>query len=383
MKIIPYGHQSVGAQDIKSVLSVLKSDWLTQGPAVAAFEKALCAYSGAKYAVCVSSGTAALHVACLAVGIKPKDEAITSPVTFIASANCVVYCGGRPVFADIEESTANIDCSEVAKKISPRTKALIPVHFAGMPSDMKEINRIAKKNKLFVIEDAAHALGATYKGKKIGSCSYSDMTIFSFHPVKAITAGEGGAILTNNRGLYERLLMFRNHGITKDKSRLKKKDEGSWYYEMQELGFNYRITDFQCAMALSQLKRVDSFIKRRNEIAAKYKKAFKGIPWISILESDTKSAHHLFVIRIDFKSIKKSKEEVVRQLTDLGIGTQVHYIPVHLQPYYQKRFGYRRGDYPKAEKYYDEALSIPLFPSMNDRDISRVISAVKGIGKNG
>lgn len=383
MKIIPYGHQSVGAQDIKSVLSVLKSDWLTQGPAVAAFEKALCAYSGAKYAVCVSSGTAALHVACLAVGIKPKDEAITSPVTFIASANCVVYCGGRPVFADIEESTANIDSSEVAKKISPRTKALIPVHFAGMPSDMKEINRIAKKNKLFVIEDAAHALGATYKGKKIGSCSYSDMTIFSFHPVKAITAGEGGAILTNNRGLYERLLMFRNHGITKDKSRLKKKDEGSWYYEMQELGFNYRITDFQCAMALSQLKRVDSFIKRRNEIAAKYKKAFNGIPWISILESDTKSAHHLFVIRIDFKSIKKSKEEVVRQLTDLGIGTQVHYIPVHLQPYYQKRFGYRRGDYPKAEKYYDEALSIPLFPSMNDRDISRVISAVKGIGKNG
>lgn len=382
MKTIPYGHQSVGAQDIKSVLFVLKSDWLTQGPTVAAFEKALCAYSGAKYAVCVSSGTAALHIACLAAGIKPKDEVITSPITFIASANCVVYCGGRPVFADIEEGTANIDCSEAVKKISRRTKALIPVHFAGMPCDMQEINRIAKKNKLFVIEDAAHALGATYKGKKIGSCSYSDMTIFSFHPVKTITAGEGGVILTNNKGLYERLLMFRNHGITKDKSRLQKKDEGSWYYEMQELGFNYRITDFQCAMALSQLKRVDGFIKRRNEIAARYKKALRGIPWISVLDSDAKSAHHLFVIRIDFKSLKKSKEEVVRQLTDSGIGTQVHYIPVHLQPYYQKHFGYRRGDYPKAEKYYDQALSIPLFPSMKDNDISRVISALKGIGKN-
>lgn len=378
MKTIPYGHQWIDEEDIKEVVRVLKSDWITQGPKVKEFEEALCKYTGAKYAVAVSSGTAALHIACLAAGIKHGDEVITSPITFVASANCILYCGGKPVFADIQEDTVNIDPEEIKKKANKRTKAIIPVHFAGHPCDLEEIQQIAKKYDLLIIEDATHALGAEYKGSKIGSCKYSDMTIFSFHPVKSITTGEGGAVLTNRRDLYEKLLIFRNHGITKDRKKFLNPDSlilnsDSWYYEMQELGFNYRITDFQCALGISQLKKIDKFLKRRREIVQKYNELFKDIEEITTPteKPEVKSAWHLYVIRIK----KLNRKKIFQSLCKQNIGVQVHYIPVYWQPYYRK-LGYKKGLCPIAEEYYKEAITLPLFPGMKEDDICKVISKV-------
>ncbi len=262
MRFIPYGKQSLDKKDIADVMSVLKTDWITQGPKINDFENALSHYTGAKYAVAVTSGTAALHLAAIAGGISKGDEIITSPITFAASSNSILYAGGRPVFADVQSDTANIEPKEIEKKITGKTKAIIPVHFSGQSCEMDRISKIAKKHKLIVIEDAAHALGSLYKGSKVGSCKYSDMTIFSFHPVKHITTGEGGVVLTNNKKLYEKLLMLRSHGITKDKSLFENADEncGAWYHEMRMLGFNYRITDFQCALGISQLKKLDGFV---------------------------------------------------------------------------------------------------------------------------
>ncbi|MFA5336869.1 MAG: UDP-4-amino-4,6-dideoxy-N-acetyl-beta-L-altrosamine transaminase [Candidatus Omnitrophota bacterium] len=373
--IIPYGRQYIDKSDIRAVTGILKSKWLTQGPMVDKFEKALCRYTGAKYAVAVSSGTAALHIACLSAGIKSGDEVITSPITFVASANCVLYCGGRPVFADIQRDTVNIDPEAIKKKLTKKTKALIPVHFAGHPCDLEEISRIAKDYNLIVIEDAAHAFGAQYKGSKIGSCKYSDMAIFSFHPVKHITTGEGGAVLTNKKELYEKLLMFRSHGITKEKTRLINKNKGKWYYEMQTLGFNYRITDFQCALGISQLKKIDEFIKQRRDIAENYDRKLSKLDEIILPKekSYVKSSWHLYCIRLKNHLKRKS---IFDKLIKSGIGVQVHYIPVHLQPYHRHKFGYGEGNFPVAESYYDSCITLPLYPRMGLAQ-NKVIDALR------
>lgn len=376
MRNIPYGRQSINGRDIREVVKVLKSDWLTQGPKIKEFEDALCRYTGAKYAVVVSSGTAALHIACLAAGLKKGDEGITSPITFAASANCILYCQAKPVFADIQEDTVNIDPEEIKKKITRNTKAIIPVHFAGHPCDMQEIHHIAQKHKLIVIEDACHALGAEYKGSKIGSCKYSDMTVFSFHPVKSITAGEGGAVLTNRRDFYEKLLMLRTHGITKDKTKLANKNAGGWYYEMQELGFNYRITDFQCALGVSQLRRLDEFIKRRRFIISIYNKGFSGMQEIVLPHERkyVKSAWHIYCIRV---RKPEERRRVFDELLKSGIGVNVHYIPIYRQSYYKKQFGLSGKDYSAAERYYLASITLPLFPEMTKGDIGKVLSSLK------
>jgi len=378
-KLLPYGHQWIDEEDIKAVIEVLRSDWITQGPKVAEFEKEFAKYVGARYAVAVNSGTAALHAACFAAQIEKGDEVITTPITFAASANCVLYQGGTPVFADIDTDTLNIDPIEIKKKITRKTKALIPVDFTGQPVNLDKILQIAKDNNLIIIEDASHALGATYKGRKIGSIS--DMTIFSFHPVKHITTGEGGMVTTNNEEYYERLNLFRTHGITKDKDKLLNYD-GLWYYEMQELGYNYRLTDFQCALGLAQLKKIDKFIQRGREIVKKYNSKFKDIPEIKIPEInpiDSNPVWHIYMIQLNLDRLKVERREIFEALRAENIGVNVHYIPIHLQPYYQKRFGYRRGDFPRAENYYSRAITLPLFPKMSDKDIDDVVAAVKKV----
>lgn len=386
---IPYGKQWIDEDDIQAVTAVLRSDWLTQGPKIREFEVKLAETCGSKYAVAVSNGTAALHLACLAAGIGYDDEVITSPITFVASANCALYVGATPVFADINADSYNIDPAEIARKISLKTRALIPVHFAGLPCDMEAIHRIACANKLVVIEDACHALGAEYetgdRWVKVGACLHSDMVVFSFHAVKHITTGEGGAVLTNNSEYYEKLLLLRSHGITKDRDKFFNRSSNAnscawpWYYEMQELGFNYRTTDIQSALGLSQLNKLDAFVNRRRTIADKYNEVFRDIPCVKIpLEDGTrKSALHLYVLQIDFKLLGKSRSEVMEELRSKGIGTQVHYIPVPFQPYYSNRFAFKEGAYPVAEKYYEKSLSLPLYPGMNDIDIERVINAVR------
>ncbi len=380
-KLLPYGHQWIDEEEIKAVSEVLHSDWITQGPKVAEFEKEFAKYVGARYAVAVNSGTAALHAACFAAQIEKGDEAITTPITFAASANCVLYQGGTPVFADIDADTLSIDPEEIKKKITKKTKVLIPVDFTGRPVDLEKILQIAKDNDLIIIEDASHALGATYKNKKIGSIS--DMTIFSFHPVKHITTGEGGMITTNNEKFYERLKLFRTHGITKERDKLLNYD-GPWYYEMQELGYNYRLTDFQCALGLVQLKKLDGFIQRRREIVEKYNDEFKNISEIKppkINPNNSTPAWHLYIIQLNLEKLKAGRREIFEALRAENIGVNVHYIPVYLQPYYQKKFGYHLGDFPKAENYYLRAITLPIFPKMTDKDVDDVIKAVKKISK--
>jgi UDP-4-amino-4,6-dideoxy-N-acetyl-beta-L-altrosamine transaminase len=373
LKTILYATQWIDDEDIEAVVAALKSPYLTQGPLVEKFEQALAQYCGAKYAVALNSGTSALHAACFAAGVGIGSEAITSPITFVASANAVLYCGGRPVFADVEPATVNIDPAEIANNITTRTKALIPVHFAGQPADLEAIQKIAQKHKLTVIEDAAHALGAEYHGSPIGSCRYSNMTCLSFHAVKHITTGEGGAVTTNDEKLYQKLLRFRTHGITRAPEELQRKDEGSWYYEMQELGFNYRITDFQCALGINQFRKLDSFVKRRREIVARYNQAFREVEGLSVLaeKEDVKSSWHIYPVRV-----KGDRKTIFNKLREKGLGVNVHYLPVYLQPYYQK-LGYRQGLCPKAENYYQQAITLPLFPKMSDEDVKTVIFAVK------
>ncbi|MDQ7822511.1 MAG: UDP-4-amino-4,6-dideoxy-N-acetyl-beta-L-altrosamine transaminase [Candidatus Eremiobacteraeota bacterium] len=380
MRLIPYGHHSVDPSDIDVVLAVLRSDWLTQGPRIEEFERALCEFAGAHYAVAFSHGTAALHGACYAAGIGKEDEVITSPNTFVATANSVLYCGGKPVFADIEGETLNINPAEIEKRLTTHTKAIMPVHFAGNPCDMEKIDFIAKKNNLMVIEDAAHALGSIYRNSPIGACKYSNFAVFSFHPVKAIATGEGGAVLTNDREFYQRLLLFRNHGITKesDKFQYREDSDGPWYYEMQDLGHNFRLTDIQAALGLSQMKKLKSFILRRREIVEKYNSVFQELDFVRIpVEADDSfSAYHLFVLQIDFERLNKRRKDVMDELLKRSVGTQVHYIPVHLQPYYRNKYGYKRGDYPVSENYYSRALTIPLFPKMTDAEVDYVIQNV-------
>lgn len=373
MEQIPYATQWIDDGDIEAVVSALRTTHLTQGPMVEQFESKVAAYCGSKYAVAMNSGTSALHAACHAAGIGANDEAITSPITFVASSNCVLYCGGRPVFADVQKDTINIDPEDIKRKITSKTKAIIPVHFAGHPCDMEEIQKIAKEHGLMIIEDAAHALGSVYKGSKIGSCKYSDMTILSFHAVKHITTGEGGMVLTNDQELYKKLLLFRTHGITRDADIMTKSD-GSWYYEMHDLGFNYRITDFQCALGISQLKKLDNFIARRREIADRYNNAFKNIPGLSVPveRSGSRSSWHIYAVRV------KDRKRIFNALREQGIMCNVHYIPVYLQPYY-KKLGYNAGLCPGAEEYYSQAITLPLYPKMDDNDVARVIGAMKNV----
>jgi UDP-4-amino-4,6-dideoxy-N-acetyl-beta-L-altrosamine transaminase len=341
------------------------------------FERAVADYCGAKYAVAVANGTAALHLAALAAGFGAGDEVITSPITFVASANCIVYAGATPVFADIDAQTYCIDPVQIRSKVTRKTRGLIPVHFTGQPCNMGSIKVIAEEHQLIVIEDAAHAIGATYEldGQtyKIGSCSHSDMTIFSFHPVKHMTTGEGGMITTNSPELYEQLCLLRTHGITKDPGKLTCND-GPWYYEQQELGFNYRITDMQCALGLSQLKRLDAFVARRRQIAELYNIAFSACSELIVPEQNSAahSSWHLYLLGLR----TLDRRLVFENLRKQGLGVNVHYIPVHLQPFYQEKFGFKVGDFPKAEAYYQGVITLPLFPAMSDEDVSYVIKSV-------
>jgi UDP-4-amino-4,6-dideoxy-N-acetyl-beta-L-altrosamine transaminase len=381
--MLGYGHQYIDDSDIQAVVDVLKSDYLTQGPAVERFEQEICRITGAKYCVAVSNATAGLHIAVAALGLEVGVEGITTPNTFLSSANCMIYNGIKPVFADINPKTYDIDPSDIEKHITEKTKLLIPVHFAGLPCDMENISKLAKKNRLHIIEDAAHAIGSQYEDDSyVGNCKYSDMTVFSFHPVKTITTGEGGAVTTNDEGLYKKLLMLRSHGTTKDPELLTA-NPGPWYYEMQMLGFNYRMTDMQGALGYSQLQKLPFFKKRRREIVAQYNQAFGGMDYLKTPyePENVSSCFHLYAVQIDFVALGKGRRQVMQELMEKGVGTQVHYIPVHCQPYYKKSFGYRSGDYPKAEEYYAKALSLPLFPGMSNDDVKLVIDAVKEVVK--
>ncbi len=380
-KIIPYGRQYIDEKDIEAVVQVLKGDYLTTGPYVEKFEKAFAAKIGAKYAVAVSSGTAALHLACIAAGIEKGDQVITTPMTFAASANCAVYTGATPIFADIDERTGSIDPEKIKEKINHQTKAIIPVHYAGLPCAMEEIKKIASENNLIIIEDACHALGAKYKETVIGDCSYSDMTVFSFHPVKHITTGEGGMVTTNSEAVYRKLLALRSHGITREEKEFTEPSHGGWYYQMQHLGYNYRMTDIQAALGLSQLEKLDWFVQRRREIAAIYNRELKELP-LQLPEEKQGyySSYHLYTIKIK-KEAGISRRELYDKLRQKNIYTQVHYIPVHTFPYYQKRYGYRWGDYPKAEEHYQQVLSLPIYPGLEDEDIYQIIKALKEVVK--
>lgn len=375
---IPYGRQCIEQDDIDAVMEVLQSDYLTTGPKVAEFEHAVADYTGAKHAVAVANGTAALHIACMAAGIGPGDEVITTPITFAASANCVLYCGAKPVFADIKADTYNIDPEQIEKKITKNTKAIIPVHFTGQPCEMDEITRIAKKHGLTVIEDAAHALGASYKNRKIGSIS--DMTILSFHPVKHITTAEGGMVLTDDDGLYKKLSLYRTHGITRNADWMEQMPdleaglEGAWYYQQMELGYNYRISDMQCALGITQMKKLERFVARRKEIAARYDEAFLGVDGIITpkQQEGCDNSYHLYVIQV----VNKPRRQVFDGLRTAGIGVNVHYIPVYKHPYYQHN-GYDAVCCPNAEMYYSRAVSLPMYPLLTDEEQERVIGEVK------
>ncbi|MFC1667053.1 UDP-4-amino-4,6-dideoxy-N-acetyl-beta-L-altrosamine transaminase [Candidatus Omnitrophota bacterium] len=396
--MIPYGKQCIEEDDIQEVLKVLKSDWVTQGPKIKEFEDAICAYTGARHAIAVATGTAALHCACFAAGIGPGDEVITAPITFAASGNCALFLGADVKFVDIRKDTYCMDPKKLESAITPKTKAIIPVDFTGQPCDMDEINNIAKKHNLIVIHDAAHSLGASYKGKKIGTLA--NMTIFSFHPVKHITTGEGGMIVTSDELLAKKLRLFRTHGITNDSSSIKLKEQASdnensflkgrnpetvspWYYEMQALGYNYRITDIQCALGLSQLKKLDQFISKRRKIVARYTEAFSKSPYLitPLQENDRKNAWHLYMLCLRLKEMIKTRRQVFEELRALGIGVHVHYMPLHLQPYYRERFGYKREDFPEAEKFYDRAITIPLFPGLTDSEVEYIIENVLKVVK--
>jgi perosamine synthetase len=372
-----YGKQSISYSDMWAVLKVLRSSWLTQGPKVREFEQALCTYTGARYCVAVANATAALHIALLALKISPHDHVVTSPITFVASANSILHAGGTVQFADICSETACIDPCEIEKNITQETKGIMPVHFAGQSCDMERIATIAKSRNLFVIEDAAHALGSCYNDEKVGSCRYSDAAIFSFHPVKNITTGEGGVITTNREDLYEVMLMLRAHGITRDPIRMMKND-GAWYYEQQLLGFNYRITDIQCALGISQLKRLDTFVQQRRELVEVYREEFKDDARFCLLQEKkySRAAFHLCPLLIDFDEIKINKKNLCAALAHKGVCTQVHYIPVHVQPYY-KNLGFVPGSFPHAESYYQRTVSLPLYPLLKSRDVKNIVKIIK------
>jgi UDP-4-amino-4,6-dideoxy-N-acetyl-beta-L-altrosamine transaminase len=370
-EMLQYGSQWIGPEDVKAVTDTLQSPFITQGPTIETFENRVAEYVGARYAVAFCNGTAALHAACHAAGIRAGDEAVTTPNTFAASANCVLYAGGRPVFADIDPATYNLDPLQAEKAIGESTRALIPVDFAGQPAEMEAFMRIARDRGLVVIQDGAHSLGAVYKGRKVGT--WADMTMFSFHPVKPITTGEGGMIVTDSEELAEKLRIFRSHGVIRGG----RSKEEPWFYEMVDLGMNYRMTDLQAALGLSQMDRLDSFLERRREIASAYNEAFQDLEGVKIpcQLPETLSGWHLYVLRLQPDRLAVDRKTVFHALRAENIGVHVHYIPVYWHPYYQ-RLGYRKGLCPKAEQYYEEALTLPIFPRMTDADVRDVILAV-------
>lgn len=377
-----YGRQWIDETDIERVGNILRSDLITCGPKVAELESTLAAYTHAKYAVVVNSGTSALHCACIAAGIGPGDEVITTPLTFAASANCILYCGGKPVFADIDPDTYNISPASIEEHITDKTKAIIAVDYTGQAVDIKKIRKICDRHHLIFIEDAAHAIGTKYGGEPIGSLA--DMTCFSFHPVKTVTAGEGGAVTTNNKQFYEKLVLAHSHGITHNEDEMiDSPHEGPWCYEQISLGFNYRMTDFQAALLMSQMKRLESFKQRRKEIVHQYDTAFKEVPEIilqkEILESDT--CRHLYVIRLDMEKLTCTRRQFFDAMSAEHVQPQVHYVPVYWFPYYQQ-LGYKRGLCPVAEEIYKGIMSIPLYPKLSDQDVKDVIDAVNKIVEN-
>ena len=380
-EIIPYGLHWLDEEDIAQVARALGSAWITQGPLIEEFERKVAQRCGARFAVAFSNGTSALHAACSAAGIGPGDEVVTTPMTFVATANAVLYQGGKPVFADIEPETLNVDPEKMAQAITPRTKALLPVHFAGLPCDMERIAQIARKAGLAVIEDACQAFGAEWRTsdgrwERVGSCSHSDMTAFSFHPVKHITTGEGGMVLTNREELRDRLRAFRHHGLVKAGG---KDDPEPWRYEMRFLAYNGRISDFQCALGLSQLEKIDRFLERRWAIAQSYREAMEGTELVSqrFDPSGVRHSWHLYVVQVQSKRPEQDRREFYCALRNAGIGVNVHHLPVHLHDYYRRRFGYAPGQFPAAEAYYQRAVTLPLYPRMSDDEVSRVLETVR------
>lgn len=373
-----YGHQYLDEKDVQAVVEVLHSDYLTCGPKITELEQKLCELTGAKYAVVCSNDTAALHIACMAAGVSAGDEVITTPITFLASANCALYCGAKPVFADIDEETYNIDPKEIEKAMTSKTKAVVAVDYTGQVVDLDAIMETCHKQNVVVIEDAAHSIGTLYKGRPIGSIA--DMTTFSFHPVKTVTAGEGGAVLTDNEEYYKKLLLYRSHGMTRDQAQMTKESEGGWYYQMIDLGYNYRMTDMQAALLISQLEKLPMFSKRRKEIVARYNEAFSQIPELTVQQelegSDT--TRHLYILRIKPEKLRIDRRGFFDALAAENIMCNVHYIPIYLQPYYQE-MGYPKGLCPKAEKLYSEMMSLPLYYAMTDQDVEDVITAVQKI----
>jgi UDP-4-amino-4,6-dideoxy-N-acetyl-beta-L-altrosamine transaminase len=379
---IPYGRQSIDESDIAAVERVLRSDWLTQGPEVPAFEQALCRRCAAGHAVAVSSATAALHIACLAAGLGAGDRLWTSPNTFVASANCARYCGAEVDFVDIDPASGCLDMGLLESKLESAArsgslpKVVIPVAFGGRSCDMRELKRLSERFGFTVIEDASHAVGASFAGRPVGCGDYADMTVFSFHPVKIVTTGEGGAVLTNNPRHAERLRNLRSHGITRVAAEMENCNDGPWYYEMQELGFNYRMTDLQAALGSSQLARLDTFIARRRQLAERYDRLLQGLPLqLPVLAPMEESAWHLYVVRLSLDLIGCTHRAVFEHLREAGIGVNVHYIPVHLQPYY-RRLGFAPGDFPRAEQYYREAISLPMYAGLDDAAQERVVGAL-------
>jgi len=380
--VIPYGRQSISEADIQAVAGVLRSDFLTQGPAVPRFEQAVAARCNARFAVAVNSATSALHIACAALGVGPGDVVWTSPNTFVASANCARYCGAEVDFVDIDRATHNMspaalsDKLERARAAGKLPKVIIPVHFAGLPCEMRRIHELAREYGVRVIEDASHAIGATYADTVIGDCRYSDITVFSFHPVKIITTAEGGLCTTQSEALARRMQLLRSHGITREATELQHKEEGPWYYEQQLLGFNYRLTDMQAALGLSQLEHLEQWIARRHSIADTYDRAFSQLPLIlPVRPAGSRSALHLYVIQVDPARTAISRKTAFERLRAAGIGVNVHYIPVHWQPDFQS-LGFRRGQFPVSEAYYSGCISLPMFATLTDADQQTVIRAV-------
>ena len=375
--LLPYGHQQIDDDDIRAVTEVLRSDWITTGPKVGEFEDAVAARVGAKFAAAFSSGTAALHAAAFAAGVGPGDEAVTTPLTFCATSNCVLYNGGMPVFADVSPDTLNLDPEETSQRITPKTKVLIPVDYAGHPADLNAFAALADRHGLTIIEDASHALGAEYQGKAIGGISL--MTVFSFHPVKHITTGEGGMVTTSDPKLAQKLRRFRNHGIDSDARQ--RQLEGGWMYRMIELGYNYRLSDINCALGLSQLHKLDANLARRRGIAARYNDAFSRLPAVIVprVRADAIPAWHLYPLRLDLPRLRAGRAEVFSALRAENIGVNVHYIPVHLHPYYRDRFGFKDGEFPVAEGAYEALISLPMFHAMSDADVEDVTSAVRKV----
>lgn len=380
--MIYYGHQHITEKDIQAVERVLHSDWLTQGPAIEAFEKKVANYCGARYAVAVTNATSALHIACKAADLGEGDVLWTSPITFTASANCGRYCGADVDFVDIDDKTYNMSVAELRHKLEiavKKPKIVIPVHLAGQSCDMEAIKALADEYGFKIIEDASHATGADYKNTKVGSCCYSDMTVFSFHPVKIVTTGEGGIVLTNNKELYEKLKLYRSHGITRDSDLMTQEADGPWYYQQIELGFNYRMTDMQAALGCSQMDSLDEFVARRRYLVKRYNEKLKNLPLRTPYQDEaTNPSWHIYIIRVDFTKVKLSKKEIFARMRDRGIVLNLHYIPVHTQPYYQK-LGFQKGDFPVSEKYYEEAITLPLYYDLTDEQQDEVIEALKEV----